>query len=54
MKSEAEHTNFDRALGTISKHGENIEVIRIYAPEMNENILIELGYFYKKYLPQEQ
>jgi len=54
VKSEAEHTNFDRALGTISKHGENIEVIRIYAPEMNEAILIELGYFFKKYLPQEQ
>ncbi|MBS3805882.1 MAG: hypothetical protein KGY60_00115 [Bacteroidales bacterium] len=54
VKSEAEHTNFDRALGTISKHGENIEVIRIYAPNMNEAILIEIGYFYKKYIPQEQ
>ena len=54
VKTEAEHTNFDRALGTINKHGENIEVVRIYAPSMNEAILIEIGYFFKKYLPQEQ
>jgi len=53
VKDEAEHANFDRALGTISKHGKKIEVIRIYAPNMNEAILIEIGYFFRKYLPQE-
>jgi len=51
VKDEAEHCNFDRALGTISKHGESIEVIRIYSPDMNEAVLIELSHFFKKFLP---
>lgn len=53
VKGDTIHNNFDRALGTISKHGETTEVIRIYSPEMDEEVLKEIGKTYRKYLPEQ-
>jgi hypothetical protein len=49
VKKETAYSNFDRAIGTISKRGESREVIRIYAPEMNEEILKDISYAFRKH-----
>lgn len=53
VKDEITHTNFDRALGTISKHGENTEVIRIYSPDMEEPVLKEISYAFRKHISEK-
>ena len=53
VKENITHHNFDRALGTISKHGEQTGVIRIYAPDMNEEVLKEISVAFRKYLPEK-
>jgi hypothetical protein len=53
VKKETRHPNFDRALGNFSKHGENVEVIRIYAPDMDEEVIKEISETFRKHLPEK-
>ena len=48
-KKDASYSNFDKALGTIYKSGEPIEVIRIFAPDMTEDILKEISKAFRKH-----
>ena len=48
VKQETNHPNFDCAFGNISKHGEQTEVIRFYAPDMDEEVLREIGSCFRK------
>jgi len=52
VKQETQHPNFDRALGHFSKHGVDINVIRIYAPDMDEEVIKEIGNTFRKHLSQ--
>ena len=53
VKLQTQHSNFDRALGHFSKHGEDINVIRIYAPDMDEEVIREISKTFRKHLDQQ-
>jgi len=52
VKQQTQHPNFDRALGHFSKHGEDINVIRIYAPDMDEEVIRDISHTFRKHLDQ--
>lgn len=43
VKKDSEYENFDSAYGIISKHGVYQDIIRIYSPKMNEDLLLSIG-----------
>lgn len=43
VKEETHYPNFDKAMGTISKHGEPKDIIRIYEPHMSEDVLKDIS-----------
>ncbi|MFP4621066.1 MAG: hypothetical protein ACLFM7_07110 [Bacteroidales bacterium] len=49
VKTETHYPNFDRALGTIFKQGDPIEVIRIFSPDMTEEVLKDIAASYRKF-----
>ncbi|MGM0530978.1 MAG: hypothetical protein ACQER7_06465 [Bacteroidota bacterium] len=49
VKQEIPYSNFDKALGTIYKGGEPVEVIRIFSPDMTEDVLKKISESFRKY-----
>lgn len=49
VKKETSHSNFDKALGTIYKGGEPVEVIRIFSPNMTEDVLKQISESFRKH-----
>jgi L-asparaginase/Glu-tRNA(Gln) amidotransferase subunit D len=48
VKKETRFPNFDVAMGSILKRDESREIIRIYSPEMNEEVLVEISEIIRK------
>ncbi|MCF8335179.1 MAG: hypothetical protein K9H65_01125 [Bacteroidales bacterium] len=49
VKKDVHYPNFDKALGTIYKGGEPVEVVRIFSPDMTEDVLKEISESFGKY-----
>ena len=48
-KTDTRYPNFDRALGSISKRGEPKEIIRIYSPDMSDDVIEDISQAFRKH-----
>jgi acyl-CoA-binding protein len=50
VREDCKYPDFDGAIGVISKHGVNQNIIRIYHPQLDKEKILDIGKSYIKHL----